>query len=80
MLVGVDVGTTRVKAAVVNFSGAELASAAAETPWTVDGRGVEMNAVDLIGTVRTVIAEAVDSTPTAGSSASVSPVSASQAC
>ena len=59
MLVGVDVGTTRVKAAVVNFSGAELASAAAETPWTVDGRGVEMNAVDLIGTVRTVIAEAV---------------------
>ena len=60
VLVGVDVGTTRVKAAVVNLSGAELASAGAETPWVVHGSHVEMNAVDLIGTVRTVIAEALD--------------------
>ena len=56
VLVGVDVGSTRVKAVVVDLSGAELASAAAETPWVVDGHAVEMDAAALSQTVRTVIA------------------------
>jgi sugar (pentulose or hexulose) kinase len=59
-LVGVDVGSTRVKAVVVDLSGRELASAAAETPWVVHGHAVEMDAAALLRTVQTVIARAVD--------------------
>jgi sugar (pentulose or hexulose) kinase len=59
-LVGVDVGSTRVKAVIVDLSGRELASAAAETPWVVHGHAIEMDAASLLRTVRTVIARAVD--------------------
>ena len=36
-LVGIDVGSTRVKAVMVDPTGTELASAADATPWVVDG-------------------------------------------
>ena len=57
---GVDVGSTRVKAVVVDLSGTELAAAAEATPWVVDGHAVEMDAMALAETVRTVIAAALD--------------------
>ena len=37
MLVGVDVGPTRVKAVVVDLAGTELAARPPSTPWVVDG-------------------------------------------
>jgi sugar (pentulose or hexulose) kinase len=60
VLVGVDVGSTRVKAVVVDVTGAELSAAGAETPWVVDGHHVEMDAMALIDTVRTAISSALD--------------------
>ena len=82
LLVGIDVGTTRVKAVVVDLAGVEVAAAAVDTPWVVDGHAVEMDANVLVDTVRTVIAEAVSSSAAAvtASSASASPASASPAC
>ena len=59
LLVGVDVGSTRVKAVVVDTDGTELAAAADATPWMVDGHTVEMDARTLTETVRSVIAAAV---------------------
>lgn len=59
VLVGVDIGTTRVKAVVVDFSGAERAAVAVETPWVFDGHTVEMDAMRLSETVRTVVAGAL---------------------
>jgi sugar (pentulose or hexulose) kinase len=60
VLMGVDVGTTRVKAVVVDLDGAELAAAAAGTPWIVDGSSVEMDALVLADTVRSVVVAALD--------------------
>ena len=59
LLVGVDVGSTRVKAVVVDVNGTELAAAADATPWIVDGHTVEMDARTLAETVRSVISTAV---------------------
>ena len=59
LLIGVDVGSTRVKAVVVDLTGTELAAAAEATPWVVDGHTVEMDALALTETVRSVIATAV---------------------
>jgi sugar (pentulose or hexulose) kinase len=58
VLIGVDVGSTRVKAVVVDLGGAELASATEATPWIVDGNSVEMDADALMVVVRAVIASA----------------------
>jgi sugar (pentulose or hexulose) kinase len=60
ILMGVDVGSTRVKAVVVDRAGRELASSAAETPWVVHGHAIEMDAGALLRTVQTVIAGALD--------------------
>jgi sugar (pentulose or hexulose) kinase len=60
VLIGVDVGSTRVKAVVVDLTGAEQAAAALGTPWVVDGHAVEMDATALAQTVRTVIAAALE--------------------
>jgi sugar (pentulose or hexulose) kinase len=60
-LVGVDVGSTRVKAVVVDLVGTELAAAAEGTPWVVvDHSAVEMDATKLMSTVRAVIAAALE--------------------
>ena len=55
LLVGIDVGTTRVKVVVVDLAGVEVAAAAVDTPWVVDGHAVEMDASVLVDAVRTVI-------------------------
>ncbi|MGH9137849.1 MAG: FGGY-family carbohydrate kinase, partial [Acidimicrobiales bacterium] len=60
VLVGLDVGTTRVKAVAVDLAGDELATAAAPTPWTVDGANIEMDANALADTGRGVVTTAVD--------------------
>ncbi len=58
-MIGVDVGSTRVKAVVVDLDGTELASATDATPWVVDGNSVEMDANALIDVVRAVVAVGV---------------------
>jgi sugar (pentulose or hexulose) kinase len=58
VLIGVDVGSTRVKAVVVDLEGTELASATEATPWIVDGNSVEMDANALVDVVHAVIASA----------------------
>jgi sugar (pentulose or hexulose) kinase len=60
VLVGIDVGTTRVKAVVVDLTGTELAAATVETPWVVDGQAVELDAAALTETVHTVVVAALD--------------------
>jgi len=59
VLVGIDAGTKRVKAVVVDLDGRELASTSAATPWVVDGARIEMDARVLADTVRGVLADAV---------------------
>ncbi len=46
-LVGIDVGSTRVKALVVDLGGRELADAHVETPWRITASGAEMAPEDL---------------------------------
>jgi sugar (pentulose or hexulose) kinase len=58
LLIGVDVGSTRVKAVVVDLAGTEVASATEATPWVADGTSVEMDAEALMDVVRAVIASA----------------------
>ena len=62
-LVGIDVGSTRVKAVMVDPTGTELASAADATPWVVDANAVEMDPDALIDVVRRVVAAAVAERP-----------------
>ena len=59
VLVGIDAGTKRVKAVVVDLDGNELATTSAATPWVVDGAKVEMDARTLADTARDVVATAV---------------------
>ena len=59
VLVGIDAGTRRVKAVVVDLEGRELATTSAATPWVVDGAKVEMDARVLADTVREVLATTV---------------------
>jgi sugar (pentulose or hexulose) kinase len=60
VLVGVDVGSSRVKAVVVDLTGAEVSSSAVDTPWMIDGHAIEMDAAALAQTVLTVVAGALD--------------------
>ena len=62
-LVGIDVGSTRVKAVMVDPTGTELAAAADATPWVVDANAVEMDPDALIDVVRRVVATAVAERP-----------------
>lgn len=68
VLVGVDIGSSRIKAVVVDERGCEQASAVRSTPWVVDGPHVEMDADRLADVTRDAIAEAVAVTdrPVAG--------------
>ena len=55
VLVGLDAGTNRVKAVLVDLAGHELATASATTPWVVEGANVEMDASTLADIGREVI-------------------------
>lgn len=57
ILLGVDVGTTRVKSVAVGLDGGELAGVDQPTPWVRDGLDVEMDPEELARVIRGVVAE-----------------------
>ncbi|MDP9285239.1 MAG: FGGY family carbohydrate kinase, partial [Actinomycetota bacterium] len=58
ILLGLDVGTTRVKAVAVGLEGAELADVSHATPWVKHEREIEMDPQELANVIRAVVAEA----------------------
>ena len=63
LLVGVDVGTTSAKAAVVTPDGEELAHGRAPMPWTTVATGAEMSAAALVDTALAAVADALERVP-----------------
>ncbi|MFP5376456.1 MAG: FGGY family carbohydrate kinase [Acidimicrobiia bacterium] len=59
-LLGIDVGTTRTKAVLVDPAGAEAASAARPTPFEAGPAGVEAPVEALLATVRAVVGDLGD--------------------
>lgn len=55
LVVGIDAGTTRVKALAVALDGSVLAEAALPTPWQRSGAEAQMNGNELIDVVQTVL-------------------------
>jgi len=60
ILLGVDVGTTRVKAVAVGLEGRELAHVEQPTPWLKHGVEIEMDPEQLARLIRAVVAELID--------------------
>ncbi len=58
LVMGIDVGTTSVKAVIYELDGTEATSAAAPTPWVRDTRGTQMDPVRLARCVMTVVDDA----------------------
>jgi len=58
LLMGVDVGTTSVKATIHELDGTEIASAASPTPWTREPAGTQMDPLRLARCVLTVVTDA----------------------
>ena len=56
LLLGLDVGTTRTKAVIIDGAGAEQASASTPTPFAASAAGVDMAVADLDRAVRVVVA------------------------
>ncbi len=65
VLVGVDVGTTSCKAAVVEVDGAELARGSVRTPWRNVPTGAELDPVELLEAALGAIHEALSAAPKA---------------
>lgn len=63
MLVGVDVGTTRVKALAVDVYGAVHAESARTTPWQHDGAQAQIDPRLLADTVRAVLTDLLEHLP-----------------
>ncbi len=63
VLVGVDVGTTSIKALAVSLRGDVLAQASRPTPWRHDGPLADADPRDLAAVVIATCAEAADSVP-----------------
>jgi sugar (pentulose or hexulose) kinase len=63
LLVGVDVGTTRVKAGLITLDGAELTRAAAPTVWHRQPTGAEARPEDFVRAVRDVLARTLADAP-----------------
>ena len=63
LLVGVDVGTTRVKAGVIGLDGGELTRAAVPTVWQRRPTGAEARPDDFVHAVRDVLASALATAP-----------------
>jgi sugar (pentulose or hexulose) kinase len=63
LVVGIDAGTTRVKAIAVDLAGNVLAEAAQPTPWQRSGAEAQMDADELIGVVSLVLANLTNSDP-----------------
>ncbi len=60
VMVGVDVGTTRIKAVVVGLDGTEQNSAAVPTPWRVEGARAEADPMEFLSATKAVIAGSLD--------------------
>ena len=56
LLLGLDIGTTRTKAVIIDAAGAEQAAAARATPFAASPDGVDMAVADLDRVVRAVVA------------------------
>jgi len=63
MLVGVDVGTTRVKAGLVGLDGAELGRAAVPTAWVTQPSGAQARPGDFVVAAREVLATVLAGAP-----------------
>jgi sugar (pentulose or hexulose) kinase len=63
LLVGVDVGTTMTKAAVVTAQGREVSWGSVPTPWRPVPTGAEMDPLDLLDAVARAINAALDGAP-----------------
>ena len=71
ILIGLDVGTTRVKAVAVGLEGDELAYVHHATPWVQHGREIEMDPDELANVIRAVVSEAAGSAASESSGARV---------
>jgi sugar (pentulose or hexulose) kinase len=65
LLVGIDLGTTNIKAAVVGAGGQELACASVPTAWQVTPTGAEASATDLLDRALAAARRALQSAPSA---------------
>jgi sugar (pentulose or hexulose) kinase len=74
VVVGVDMGTTRVKAIAVDLSGAVRGEAERRTPWRHDGGRAEVDPIALSTLGQTVAAEAASTVEPAGAEATVAAV------
>ena len=63
LLVGVDVGTTMTKAAVVTPDGEEVAWGSVPTPWYPVPTGAEMGPLDILAAVASAVGSALDLAP-----------------
>jgi sugar (pentulose or hexulose) kinase len=63
LLLGIDVGTSACKAAVVDARGAEVAHGQVPTPWEPVPTGAELDADTLLGAVAEAAREALDRAP-----------------
>ncbi len=63
LLAGLDVGTTRTKAGVVDEAGRELTKAAVPTPWRRTPAGVETDPEALAAAARSALAAALEGAP-----------------
>jgi sugar (pentulose or hexulose) kinase len=70
LLVGLDVGTTTVKAVVFDEDGTALAEGRADTPWSVSPQGVQLEAAGLLEAAASALTRALASAP-AGPVASI---------
>ena len=66
LLVGVDVGTTRVKAVLLDLAGHELASAAEPTPWLRLPDGSDLDPAELADLVRVLVGRVGDAAAARG--------------
>jgi sugar (pentulose or hexulose) kinase len=63
LLIGIDVGTTRTKAGVVDLAGEELGSGAMPTVWTRTASGAEARPDDFVGAVNGALAALLEHVP-----------------
>ena len=63
LLLGIDVGTSACKAAVIGADGAELAHGQAPTPWEQVPTGAEVDPEALLAAVRRAASEAIERAP-----------------
>ncbi|MGH2662672.1 MAG: FGGY family carbohydrate kinase [Actinomycetota bacterium] len=63
LLLGIDLGTTHAKAAVITLDGQERSHGVVPTPWRTVSTGAEMDPGDLVGAGVVAAREAIDGGP-----------------